>query len=126
MKLFAKPFPDRCVVPGDAPNIGAMKVSNKERMIDLAIETLAEPWEAALNPALVARIAAEFQTGPLASRAAELAPYFAPAVRSGTLRTRPPAPRSLPSRHRRLAPFRIAGSSQFDPRRRQAASSSTP
>jgi predicted O-methyltransferase YrrM len=76
MRLFSCPFSSRFIVPGDRPNIGAMHVIDREKMIDIAIAALAEGWETRPDPQMSARLAAALANGPLASRASELTPYF--------------------------------------------------
>lgn len=76
MKLFSRPFESRFIVPGDRPNIGAMRVMDRAKMIEMAIEALADPWEAQIGPKMLNRLGAEIRSGLLADRAAALARFF--------------------------------------------------
>jgi predicted O-methyltransferase YrrM len=77
LRLLSRPFPEKFVVSGERPNIGAIRVVDRAKMIDIAIEALAEPWEAQIGLAMMKRLCPEIRNGLLADRAAALSRYFA-------------------------------------------------
>lgn len=72
-RLFSRRFPERFVVLGDRPNMGAIRLGDRTEMMDLALASLGEPWEVELSPAHKARVMSETLAGGLADRVADLA-----------------------------------------------------
>lgn len=70
--LFAAPFADRFIPDVDIPNLGCIRISEREAMIDLAFIALREEWQAAPGRLLRRRILDQIEAGPLEARAGEM------------------------------------------------------